>query len=100
MDATDGERCAEPGVAALLVEMGELRARFAELQARLITVTGERDEYKQLAALLKRELERIRDLQKTPREHVNLGQPAAGVRPDRGGATRADPSTPSDRRQP
>jgi formiminotetrahydrofolate cyclodeaminase len=46
----------------------------AELQARIVALSGERDEYKQLADLFRRELERLRDLQKTPREHVDAGQ--------------------------
>lgn len=47
---------------------------IAGLEARLTALAKERDEYKQLAELLQRELERLRDLQKTPREHVNVKQ--------------------------
>jgi len=45
-------------------------ALVTELQKRVASLIRERDEYKHLAELFKRELERLRDLQKTPREHV------------------------------
>lgn len=41
------------------------------LQRELAQVTDERDRYKQLAELLQKELERLRDGQKTPRERVD-----------------------------
>jgi hypothetical protein len=47
---------------------------FAELEAKLAAVASERDEYKRLATFLQRELDRLRDLQKTPREHVDSSQ--------------------------
>lgn len=59
---------AKPASSAALVP--ELHKRVAELQQRVVVLSRERDEYKHLAELLKRELERLRDLQKTPREHV------------------------------
>ena len=56
-----------PSVEVLLREVEKL-AREIE------TVAGERDHYKQLVELLKRELDRLNDLQKTPREHVDLNE--------------------------
>lgn len=61
--AGDGDAPAE----ALLREVRKLAGENAAL-------AGERDHYKQLAELLKRELDRLNDLQKTPREHVDLDQ--------------------------
>lgn len=61
--AGDGDAPAE----ALLREVQRLAGENA-------TLTGERDHYRQLAELLKRELDRLNDLQKTPREHVDLDQ--------------------------
>lgn len=62
MDSVDGE---SSQISAAVV---------AELQARITVLAKERDEYKHLAELLQRELERLRDLQKTPREHVDTNQ--------------------------
>jgi len=41
------------------------------LRREVAHVTDERDRYKQVAELLQKELERLRDGQKTPREHVD-----------------------------
>ena len=62
MDSVDGEIA---GISA---------AAVAELQARIAALSNERDDYKRLAELLQRELDRLRDQQKTPREHVDAAQ--------------------------
>lgn len=62
MDSVDGEVVS---ISAAVV---------AELQTRITALAKERDEYKHLAELLQRELNRLRDLQKTPREHVDAAQ--------------------------
>lgn len=61
--AGDGDARAE----ALLRELQKLADENAAL-------AGERDHYRQLAEFLKRELDRLNDLQKTPREHVDRDQ--------------------------
>jgi len=48
--------------------------RVRELSLDIRQLIGERDHYKQLATLLQQELERLKDLQKTPREHVDTDQ--------------------------
>lgn len=48
--------------------------RIDRLQRLVEQLIRERDEYKHLAELLQRELERLRDLAKTPREHVDPAQ--------------------------
>lgn len=52
----------------------ELIERLASLQRDHSVVVQERDRYKHLAELLQKELERLRDEQKTPREHVDSAQ--------------------------
>ena len=47
---------------------------LAALRRQYGFVVEERDRYKQLAELLQKELERLRDEQKTPREHVDPAQ--------------------------
>jgi len=56
------------------VAAGESGASVEALLREILKLAGERDHYKQLAELLKRELDRLNDLQKTPREHVDLEQ--------------------------
>jgi transposase len=56
------------------VAAGESGALVEALLREVQKLAGERDHYKQLAELLKRELDRLNDLQKTPREHVELDQ--------------------------
>jgi hypothetical protein len=56
------------------VSVEALTALLAEHEARIATLSRERDEYKRMAEFLKRELDRLLDLQKTPREHVDPAQ--------------------------
>jgi hypothetical protein len=62
---SDEARTAIPDITAMSPE---------QLAVALSRVTHERDEYKCRAEFLLRELERLRDLQKTPREHVDAAQ--------------------------
>ena len=52
----------------------ELRGVVEELRGEVERLRRERDEYKRMAEMFQRELERLRDGQKTPREHVDQGQ--------------------------
>jgi hypothetical protein len=62
---SDDARTAMPDITTMSSE---------QLADALSRVTHERDEYKRRAEFLLRELERLRDLQKTPREHVDAAQ--------------------------
>lgn len=57
-----------------LMSSTQLAEIVASTREALARVSHERDEYKRRAEFLLRELERLRDLQKTPREHVDAGQ--------------------------
>jgi len=52
----------------------ELAAAVAAMREEMAALAAERDRYKDLATFLQRELDRIRDLQKTPREFVDPDQ--------------------------
>ena len=51
-----------------------LAAMVSALRGEVTSIAADRDRYKDLAAFLQRELNRLRDLQKTPREHVDPNQ--------------------------
>lgn len=52
----------------------QLAAIVSALRDENASLAADRDHYKDLATLLQRELDRIRDQQKTPREHVDQDQ--------------------------
>jgi hypothetical protein len=52
----------------------ELAAAVAAMRAENAALAAERDQYKDLATFLQRELDRLRDRQKTPREFVDPDQ--------------------------
>lgn len=55
-------------------ELTTLAQRFETVVHERDALARERDEYKRLAELLRKELERLRDAQKTPREHVDRNE--------------------------
>jgi len=72
-DASDQTSTAVPtDIDAMSVE--QLVDLVASTRGALVQVTHERDELRRRAEFLLRELERLRDMQKTPREHVDAGQ--------------------------
>ena len=73
-EPVEGDLRALSAAAESLAQVEALLRTNQEQAGEIRHLAGERDHYKQLAELLKRELERINDLQKTPREHVDLNQ--------------------------
>jgi transposase len=63
-DSSSAPRAADESIVCALVKA------LREIE----NLASERDHYKKLAELFKRELDRINDLQKTPREHVDPNQ--------------------------
>jgi len=79
--AADASQTLDASLAELSLRLGEMtRERDVALRARDVAASDlqaalhERDEYKARSEFLKRELDRLADAQKTPREHVDLSQ--------------------------